>query len=144
MQIADTHTHGGRLESERGQSIVEFAIVMPFLVFLLLAICQFGLAFHNYLSITDAVRVGAREAAVSRTASGGACPAARAAIQSTVSATQLGVISGRITCNAGASVGDPVTISIAYPFSIGLPPIFGTAPFRYSGNLTSSATERLE
>ena len=41
---------------------------------LVLGIAQFGLAFRNYLSITDATRVGARAAAVKRTA--GACAAA--------------------------------------------------------------------
>ena len=45
-----------RLLGDRGQSIVEFAFILPFLVFLLLAIIQFGLAFHNYLAITDAAR----------------------------------------------------------------------------------------
>jgi Flp pilus assembly protein TadG len=125
-----------RLRSERGQTMVEFAIVLPILATVLLGITQFGLAFHNYLGITDAARVGARAAAVHRTT--GACPAARTAIQTTVSTTQWSTISSRITCTAGANVGDPVTISIKYPFSIGLP------SFSKSGDLTASATERLE
>jgi Flp pilus assembly protein TadG len=127
---------------EDGQSIVEFAFVMPFLVFLLLAITQFGLAFRNYLSITDAARVGARAAAVSRTT--GACSAARTAIQNTVSPEQWGVISSRITCSAGTNPGDPVTISINYPFSIGLPGFFGLPALSFSGNMPASARERLE
>src|SRR5205814_2714785 len=65
-----------RLAADDGQSIVEFTLVMPFLVFLLVGICQFGLAFHDYLSVTDAARVGARKAAVSRAAAGGPCQAA--------------------------------------------------------------------
>ena len=56
---------------------------MPFLVFLVLAIVQFGRALHNYISITDAARVGAREAAMHRTT---ACSTATTKINS------LGVI----------------------------------------------------
>ena len=125
-----------RLHCDRGQSIVEFAFILPFLVFLLLAIIQFGLAFHNYLAITDAARVGARAAAVHRTSN--PCSAATTAIQNTVSATQWGVISSRITCTAGSNVGDQVKITISYPYSIGLPGVSA------SGNLTANATERME
>jgi Flp pilus assembly protein TadG len=131
--------------ADDGQSVVEFAFVMPFLVFLLLAIFQFGLAFHDYLSITDAARVGARKAAVSRTAAGGTCQAARDAIQATVSSTQWSSMSS-ITCNPATpgDVGSSYTVSISYPFSIGLPAIFGFSAFSYDGTMTASATERLE
>jgi Flp pilus assembly protein TadG len=126
----------GLPQSEDGQAIVEFVIVLPLLVLLLLGIAQFGLAFHNYLSITDATRVGARAAAVKRTA--GACAAATTAIQNTVSAKQWETISSRITCTAGANTGDPVKVIVKYPYRIGLP------GFSASGDLTASATERLE
>jgi Flp pilus assembly protein TadG len=135
-----------QLKRQDGQSIVEFAFMMPFLVLLLVAIWQFGLAFRNYLSITDAARVGARKAAVSRTASGGPCQAARDAIQATVSSTQWTIISSRITCTPATpgSVGTSYTISINYPVSIGLPQIFGLPRIALSGSMTASATERLE
>ena len=104
----------------------------------MLGIAQFGLAFYNYLSITDATRVGARAAAVKRTA--GACAAATTAIQNTVSANQWAQVSSRITCTTpdGTDAGDPITVTVKYPYSIGLP------GFSAAGDLTSSATERLE
>jgi Flp pilus assembly protein TadG len=134
------------LRREDGQSVVEFAFMMPFLILLLVAIWQFGLAFRNYLAITDAARVGARKAAVSRTVSGGPCQAARDAIQATVSSTQWSVISSRITCTPATpgGVGTSFTISINYPVSIGLPQIFGLPRIAVSGTMTASATERLE
>jgi Flp pilus assembly protein TadG len=136
--------HTMRFEREDGQSIVEFAIIAPFLLFLLLAITQFGLAFHNYLAITDAARVGARAAAVNRT--NNPCTAARTAIQNTVSSTQWGVISSRITCGPGAPgpAGSAYTISISYPVTIGLPGMFGLPAFNQTGTMNTSATERLE
>jgi len=124
------------LRRSDGQAAVEFAIILPILVLLVLGIGQFGVAFHNYLAITDAARVGARAAAVKRTSS--PCTAATTAIQNTVSTTQWGEISGRITCTAGANVGDPVTITIKYPYEIGLPGVSA------SGDLTANAQERME
>ena len=55
--------------NEKGQAMVEFAIVLPILLMLVLGIIQFGITFNHYLTLTDAVRAGARQAAVSRTAS---------------------------------------------------------------------------
>ena len=105
---------------------------------LVLGIAQFGLAFHNYLSITDATRVGARAAAVKRTA--GACAAATTAIQNTVSAEQWAehLQPDHLHTPDGTDTGDPVKVTVKYPYSIGLP------GFSASGDLTANATERLE
>src|SRR5215208_4745616 len=117
------NTRGARLRGESGQSMVEFAAVLPILAMLFLAIWQCGVAFHKYLVFTDAARVGARKAAVSRTATGGPCAAAKTAIQNTVSASQWTneLQSGaRVTCTPGTpgAVGTPYTVSIAVPFTI--------------------------
>jgi Flp pilus assembly protein TadG len=131
-----THKIWSRLQRQDGQAFVEFAIVLPLLVLLVFGITQFGLAFRNHLAITDAARVAARAAAVKRTSN--PCAAANTAIQNTVSAAQWAQVSSRITCTAGPNVGDQVKIEIKYPYSIGLPGVSA------SGELTSSATERLE
>ena len=52
--------------SESGQAMVEFAIVAPLLLVLVFGIIQFGIVFNHYMTLTDAVRAGARQAAVSR------------------------------------------------------------------------------
>jgi Flp pilus assembly protein TadG len=49
-----------RLHDERGQTMVEFAIVLPVLCLLLFGAIQFGILFNNYVTITDAARAGAR------------------------------------------------------------------------------------
>lgn len=51
---------------EDGQAYVEFALVLPLLLLILMGIVQFGTVFKDYIALTDAVRVGARQAAVSR------------------------------------------------------------------------------
>ena len=49
-----------------GQSLVEFALVLPILLALVMGIIQFGIILNGYLTITHAVREGARLAAVGR------------------------------------------------------------------------------
>jgi Flp pilus assembly protein TadG len=128
-----------KLRENDGQSFVEFALVLPFLVFLILGIVQFGRAWHNYLTITDAARVGAREGAVHRTT---ACTSATTKINS------LGVIpaGSSVTCTTpgGLVTGQPLNVQITYSFSIGLPGYFGVPALSQTFNLVSKAQERLE
>ena len=58
-----------RIRNEQGQTMTEFALVLPVLALLLFGVIQFGILFNNYVTLTDAVRSGARKAAVSRQAS---------------------------------------------------------------------------
>jgi len=46
-------------EGERGQSLVEFALMLPILLLLLLGAIDLGRAFHSSISITNAAREGA-------------------------------------------------------------------------------------
>ena len=48
----------------RGQSLVEFALILPVLVILVLGIVDFGMGLRSYISLTNATREGARFAAV--------------------------------------------------------------------------------
>lgn len=54
MRIRRLH-HG-----ERGQSLVEMAMVMPLLLLLALGTADLGLAFRTYIALTNAAREGAR------------------------------------------------------------------------------------
>jgi Flp pilus assembly protein TadG len=50
---------------DSGQSTVEFALVLPFVMLLLLGLLQAGLLLRDQLVVVGAAREGAREAAVS-------------------------------------------------------------------------------
>lgn len=50
----------------RGQSLVEFALVLPLFLLLVMAIMDLGLAVFSYNSITNAAREGARLAIVNQ------------------------------------------------------------------------------
>ena len=49
-----------RLKSERGAALVEFALVVPFLMLIMCATIDFGLAVYTLNNITAAVREGGR------------------------------------------------------------------------------------
>ena len=51
-------------ENQRGSSAVEFAIILPLLLTLLLGIIEFGYLFNQQISLTQAAREGAREYAI--------------------------------------------------------------------------------
>jgi hypothetical protein len=45
--------------NERGQSLVEFAIALVFILFLLSGLVEFGIAFFQYVQLSDAAQEGA-------------------------------------------------------------------------------------
>src|SRR5438094_1149840 len=106
------------LRDQRGQSMTEFALVLPILALLLFGVIQFGILFNNYVTLTDAVRAGARKAAVSRElGSGAAVSATQQAVQN--SATDLD--KSKLTPIQVTSTwqhGDPVTVHAEYPYNI--------------------------
>jgi Flp pilus assembly protein TadG len=63
---ASVPASGGR-QRERGAALVEAAIVIPVLVFILFGIIDFGWVFNDYLSVRQGTREGARQVAVSTT-----------------------------------------------------------------------------
>jgi Flp pilus assembly protein TadG len=56
---------GARHYGDAGQSTVEFALVLPFVMLILLGLLQAGVMLRDQLVIVGAAREGAREAAVS-------------------------------------------------------------------------------
>jgi Flp pilus assembly protein TadG len=56
-----------RNKTERGASMVEFALLVPLFVMLCFGIMQFGMLFSGYISLRNAAAVGARYAALTNT-----------------------------------------------------------------------------
>jgi Flp pilus assembly protein TadG len=127
-----------KLKNERGQTMTEFAFVLPILVVLLFGIVQFGIAFNNYVALTDAVRAGARKAAVSRALSdpAGACRAQVIAAADNLNQTEL---QKNLYCNSSWAPGSDVTVHADYPYDIKL---LDWSVF--SGRLNSTMKERVE
>jgi Flp pilus assembly protein TadG len=65
---------------EQGQAMVETALVLPILLLVLTGILAMGLAFNNYLILTEASNVGARALAISRGSTTDPCATASSAV----------------------------------------------------------------
>ena len=54
-------------KGEKGQALVEFALLVPIFLILLFAIVDFGMGFHSWITVTNSAREGARLGAVAGT-----------------------------------------------------------------------------
>jgi Flp pilus assembly protein TadG len=125
-----------QIKNERGQTMTEFALVLPVLALILFAVIQFGIVFNNYVQLTDATRAGARKAAVSRQTSD-PTGAAVAAVRS--SAKDLKQSDLSVTVSSTWQPTDDVSVTATYPYSISL-----LGMVVKSGRLSSTTTERVE
>jgi Flp pilus assembly protein TadG len=125
-----------QLREEQGQAMVEFTIILPFLVVLVFAIIQFGIVFNNYVTLTDATRAGARAGAVARL---NANPTGTATTAVQNSATDLNQSNLNVAVNSTWQPGSDITVQATYPYSINL-----LGWVISSGTLTSTTTERVE
>lgn len=126
----------GRPGSRHGQSVVEFALILPVFVFLLLVAIDFGRLFFSYVQVTNAAREGAAFAAASPNDSVGIESRAlqEASVQGqagehpiVVSATCKNQAGSTIACSAapgGTGKGNTVTVRVAEQFGF-LTPIIG-------------------
>jgi Flp pilus assembly protein TadG len=126
--------------------MVEFVIVVPILLLLVFGVVQFGILYNNYQTLTDAVRAGARQAAVSRSLPdpvGSADARVRkAASDLDTDPSVLEVTVEPFDPASGAHdwvQGGDVTVTARYPYKFQL---FGFPVA--SGHLTSKTTERVE
>ncbi len=53
-----------REKGEKGQALVEFALLVPIFLILLFAIVDFGMGFYSWITVTNSAREGARIGAV--------------------------------------------------------------------------------
>jgi hypothetical protein len=59
-----------RLRSDAGQAFVEFVLLFPFVLILILVIVEFGFALHSFVTVNNAASEAARFAAVANLPSG--------------------------------------------------------------------------
>ena len=137
-----------RIRQENGQGMVEFAMVLPILMAVMLGIVQFGIIFNNYETLTDASRVAARRAATSRFIGDNGASAVTAAKSAAgnLDQSKLGIdisscVPGTYPCATQdwTTPGNEVTVKLTFPYSIKI--LDWTVK---SGNLTTVQKERLE
>lgn len=137
---------------QRGQTLVEFALILPVFLFLVVVIFDFGRAVYYYSTINNAAREGARFGVVNPTNYGGMVDAAKNY------AIGLGTDNLNVTAGPGTTewVGDEeaytVKVTVNYCF-VPVTPLVGefipenecsTCPTCKSLLLTSEAIMRTE
>jgi Flp pilus assembly protein TadG len=122
-----------RAFGQRGQALVEFAIVLPVLMLIILGIVKGGILYNNYLQLTDAVRSGARQLAIERGQTG---PCGDAANEVITAASGLSSSNVAITMTENPeATGDPAGASYT---TTGAPSGTGSCPFTLvSGSATT-------
>lgn len=106
------------LKENRGQAIVETALVLPIIVLLLFAVVEFGQVINQYLVLTAAAREGARAAAVSDDAA-----AQLAVADSVASINTSGMTVSIVYPNGIREQGKPVTVTVSKPIEVTTPVI---------------------
>jgi len=128
------------VKNNRGQAVVEFALVFPLFVWLMLGMIDFGRIFHELIVVSHAAREGARVAAVGKDNN---------AIEAAVQAAAVSINTDgpgnpvQVTINpqSNRTAGQPVTVTVTHGVTILTPfmssivtpnpfPVTGTAVMR--------------
>jgi Flp pilus assembly protein TadG len=98
---------------ERGAAAVEFAILLPLLLMLVLGTIEFGRAYNAQITLTNAARDGVRYMAIVKDPSGAKTAAANAASSISTTIPTTDVTLSTDVCTTGTQV----TLTIKYNLS---------------------------
>lgn len=133
----------GEGEGEGGQSLVEFALVLPIFLLVLFAIVDFGMAFHAWIAVTNSAREGARLGAVR-----GSATEIEQRVWDTTGTLDQDKLTVTVT-NAEGDPGDSVIVDVSYAYSLMTPvadimALVSGGAISDSLTLSSTADMRLE
>jgi Flp pilus assembly protein TadG len=124
---AEAHSSGGRSirrpNGDRGAAAVEFALIMPVLLTLVVGIAEFGRAYNIQSTISGAAREGVRVMAVKNNPTAARAAAKAAASPLSLTDSQISVSPTACVSTATSTVSATVTITYAMPF---ITHLFGT------------------
>lgn len=115
----------GFARHERGQAMVEFALTLPVILTLLVAIIVLGVVFNNYLTLTNATTAGAQQLSISRGQSSDPCATTSQTVQT-----------------AAPNLSSGLSYSIAFGTTSGTPPVI-TYGSSFTGTSCTSAAADL-
>jgi Flp pilus assembly protein TadG len=121
--------------NERGSAVVEFALVLPIVLLVLLAVVQVGVLARDRLLLAQAARAGARTAAIE---------ASETEVGDAVRVAGVGLDPARlaIAISRSGTRGSPVTVSVRYTAPVA--ELLAGWLFPSTVELESTATDRQE
>ncbi|MBI1885860.1 MAG: pilus assembly protein [Chloroflexi bacterium] len=112
---------------ERGQGLVEFALIAPILLILMFAIVDFGMGFSAWIQVTNSAREGARLGAVRASES-----LIETRVRETVDLPDEDANLSISVENAQGDPGESVVVAVGYEYNL-ITPLAGIVQF-VSGN----------
>ena len=125
-------TGKNRRDGEKGQNLVEFAMVVPIFLILVFSIVDFGMGFHAWITVTNAAREGARIGAV-----GADSATIEARVIDTTSSLAAEDIEVTVV-NAQGAPGEAVSVDVQYEYEL-ITPLSSLLGF-FGGGLGSPIT----
>jgi len=127
------------MSASRGQSLTEFALVLPVFLLILMGIIDFGRAVYAYNTLANASRAGVRLAIVDQSAT---------AITNRARTTAIGLPAGDVAVTVGAAACSPTmrsrtSVTVSYQWRP-ITPIIGNVVGSIAlSSTTSMPVERL-
>lgn len=106
------------IHKSRGQSLVEFALVLPVLLMLMMGVLDFGRVFFTLVALHDAADEGATYAAIRPNDLSGVQERAAEASTELVPVDPTTVA---IVYPGTLAVGQPITVTVSFPFELYTP-----------------------
>jgi Flp pilus assembly protein TadG len=105
------------LKNQKGQALVEFAVILPLLLLLIMGIIEFGLMLNSYLTVRNVSREGARAGIVGST---------NAEIENTIISASPSLEESKLTINitppeGSRKSGDTLTVELTYRYNLIVP-----------------------
>lgn len=117
-------------KGERGAAAVEFALILPVLLLLVLGIIEFGRIYNIQISLSGAAREGARYMAIHHSETNAATNARNSAV---AAAPSVPLTAGSITIsNATCATGTQVSVTVPYTVTL-ISGYLGFAPINLTG-----------
>ena len=127
-------------KNQKGQSLVELALVLPLITLILCGILELGIIFHSYLVLTNAAREGARAGAVGKSDTEITARILESAplplVDTNLSVTRIEPY------QEARTPGLPLTVEVTYDVALATPLFSSILPDPFT--LTAQATMRLE
>lgn len=126
------------IKNQNGQALVEFAVILPILILLVMGIVQFGLLINSYLTLENAAREGARA---------GILGSSDTEIQQVITATSPNLNNKNLTINITPSEsarisGGTLTVKLTYNYNLTIPII--SSIFNNTVVLNTQTSMRIE
>lgn len=128
-------------KNERGQSLVELAISLLVLLFLLAGVVEFGIAFFQFIQLRDAAQEGALYGSINPGDTNGIITRVRNASDEPINLADEDLVDVTVTVNGPACAGNSVTVLVEFDHQIFMPFVtafIGSSTINLDGSVTDT------